>query len=659
MPPRWLLTGIPRTKLIRNLDAQGVAQFTGKNLAVNLAAMAPGDLLAAGNVQILGDGVLRTMPGYALVQALGSGPVAKIFDFQRAVDQRQFVFVQHGGKIGVIQAAGNVAEQVLSNGESEIPYSFVKNAFNAYGSDGINAWKFCDNAGTLTKYKWGITPPATAPGITITGSSSLTLTYGRQYVYCYVSEITDSLGIVRTSVSAPSPMSAFTGPVTNQVVDVLDIIPSTDAQVTKIWVFATYDGAYQTQSAFYFAAEIAATATSWADTLPNTALDDTRQAPFSLNNPPPACAILVEFQSRIWALTNEYIQYSGFEEILLGIPEESWPPLNYIAVPSGARQPTAGLAFDGGTNLLISTIEFFMSVTGYDATTITSQDRVLSPGCVGKKALCNTPTHMMWIGRDKRLWAWNGISSSISDIPVQAMEFSYPVSIEQPGTLSMNDLTDDQLANAELKYFSYGQEHYIILFANTKTDGSSYYNWWACWQVNMQKGQISSVIPTDKFPAHQITATANVLDGSTYSLFVGDVNGNIYQWPSGFTDAGTNIAASFSTGWLTGESGPDMVKNFKWVDLIVDDPAAFIQKATYSAVARMAPDMAAALVQLKPMAYPVLNKQGQQLVRVKLNVGGVSVGKYFRLLVTMPADGTQHTVSAVNLASRPRYKNTV
>jgi hypothetical protein len=639
--------------VIRNLKDVAVDNFNGKNLNVALQAMDSKDLLQATNIQILGDGALSRVPGYTVVNSAVGGSVLSIYDFQRAVDHKQFIFVQAGGNLWAMQADGSGLQKIVTGISTSVKAAYVKNAFICYVSDGTNSWRIVDNQGTLTAYQWGMTPPATAPAIEVTGSALFSLQYGRQYVYCYVSEITDSLGIVRTSVSAPSPMSPFTGPVTNQQMDVSSIEGSGDPQCNKIWVFATYDAAQATQSTFYFAAEIAnpgsGQASVFTDTLTDDELDDTRQAPFNINNPPPACAILNQFQNRIWAATPSFIQYSAYEEALLGIPEECWPPQNFIPVPSGSKLPTAMITHDSGTSMLACSIESCMQISGYDSTTISAQDRVLSPGAAGKHLVVQTPTYLFWVGTDKRLWAWNGVVSITSDIPAEAKDFGYPLGKSQPGTFSLNDINDAQLANAELKYFSYEEQHYVALFANT--DGTGNLNVAFLWEVVMINGAISNIIPTDKLPSDPITSVANVFVGSTPYLFLGTANGQIMRWPDGYVDAGKNISSVFSTAWI----GSDTKCQWMYADILVDNPSLFIKSAQVSGIALDLPDMnrKPSLLQINP--YPVAGGNGSNIVRVNLRSKPTSQGKYIRLLITLPSDSLNHTVSGIRIYARPLF----
>lgn len=640
---------------IRGLKTEQIDKFNGKNLNVALQAMNEQDLLQASNVQILGDGTIQRMPGYTKVASV-SGAVLTIYDFQRAVDHKQYIFIQAGGSLYAMQADGTGLQRVIQGGVSTTTRgAFVKNAFIAYFSDGTSSFRIVDNNGTLTAYQWGISPPLTAPAIQIGSAAQFSLENGRNYVYCYVAEYTDSLGIIRTSVSAPSPFSPYSGPTVNQAVNLTSIEGSSDPQVNKIWVFATPDAPETTQGTFYFEAEIAnpgaGQVTEFTDTLTDDQQDQTRQAPFTINTPPPACNILNQFQSRVWAATPNFTQYSAFEEALLGIPEECWPATFFIPVPSGSKEPTGMITHDEGSSMLVGTAEAWMSVTGYDSTTISSKDRVLSPGPAGKRLQIQTPTHLMWVGTDKRLWAWNGVTSLTADIPATAIDFGFPLGKQQPGTTSLNDLTDAQLTNAELRYFAYEEQHYVVLLANTN-GVANVLNWMAVWEILMINGSIAAVIPTDKFPLNAMTTSANVLNGSTPMLYFGDTLGNIYQWPNGYTDNGLSIPVSFSTAWI----GSFKVKSsMLWADILCDDPGAFIKSATVSGVALDAPNMNVKPTLLQIQPYPVAGAGGQNVVRVGLRAKPTAQGKFLRLVITFPTDSFNHQVSGISIAYRPIF----
>src|ERR1019366_9721025 len=125
--------------------------------------------------------------------------------------------------------------------------------------------------------------------------------------------------------------------------------------------------------------------TSWADTLLDAALDQTKLAPFD-NNPAPPSRMLCSFQNRVAAVQSSQLRMSGYREILLGIPEESWPLELFWNIPAGSRKATGMSTLSQGSLLTVDTLDSKFAWTGVDQSTFTEQDRIASPGMAGKFA---------------------------------------------------------------------------------------------------------------------------------------------------------------------------------------------------------------------------------------------------------------------------------
>jgi len=80
-------------------------------------------------------------------------------------------------------------------------------------------------------------------------------------------------------------MSAFTGPVSDSVITLSNMTPSTDPQVTHQWIFATSDSPIDTSATFFFEAEITNATTSFADTIIDDFLDQTASLPSEYHRP--------------------------------------------------------------------------------------------------------------------------------------------------------------------------------------------------------------------------------------------------------------------------------------------------------------------------------------------------------------------------------------
>lgn len=603
--------------------------------------------LVAENIMFLGDGQTHKAPGYSKIAELGS-QIDRVYDFQRDLDRRQFVFIDHDGTIGWIPAAGG-GETVLSTGETA-PFAFAKSVFIAYASNGINSYRFIDNAGTLTRRKWGIDAPDTAPAIDTSSPGSLSLTYGRQYVRCFVSKYTDSTGVERMHIGAPSPISAHTGPITNKVVTLSDLDASADPQVNFQWIFATVDTPEDTTSAYYFAAEIPNATTTWGDTLTDDQLDTTQQAPWK-NYPAPAAEILLEYQSRIVALrikdNPNLVQLSAFEEIDLGIPQEAWPPELAFPIPGGKQEVSGGCVFNEA--LMIGTKDFWFRLRGSSAADFQKQDNLISPGPVGKKAIAVTPTHMVWVGNDKKIWAWDG-----SSLPVEISADIRKATSATSGQLSMDDLNDEQLSNCEVRWYSRGQYSVVVMLASTENNGI--FDWIQLWDANsigqqLSDGSTNLLAETDFFPTHSMTASAIVEASSVKYLYVGDENGNVYRWPDGYLHDDVLPVNKFGHIWTDFEL-PEGRKRFFFLDFYTNRPDASSSWMVL-AVASDGPQTAASLIPLTVIPLPSSHGVDPTAGRAMLNVAGCSIGRIMRVLFIAPQDAADASILRYSISFKP------
>jgi hypothetical protein len=644
---------------IRNLKPVTISDFEGKNTQQNLVDAPPGLLNIAKNVMIQNDRQISKAPGYTKVATLGTGPVRAIYDFTRGVDGAQFVIVQSGSEIYAMQADGS-GSVLLSSGEGAVGFRFVNNNFNCYGSDGVNAYRFVDTgSGGLTKYTWGISSPPTAPTIA-TGAGTLTLENGVRYVRCYVSRYTDSLGIQRLHISAPSAMSAHTGPLVSRAITVGGLTASTDAQVNYQWIFRTTDSPLGTTATFYFIAEIPNAQSSWGDALTDDSLDLTRLAPDD-NNPAPPSPNLCQFQNRVVAMSEALIQLSGYGEINIGIPEEAWPTSLFFNLPGG-KPGTCIFPAQDGTVLLASSRDYWYSYKGYDAVTFTEQDKVASPGAAGRDAICETPFGIAWLAPSKRIWLWNGTSDPT--------DISSVISNSMTGTYGMDDLSAADLATAQLKWFSFGSTHFVALFCRTSDAPDANFNLIQLWNVGVATqassgqfgngstvyGQISGIYQTDKIPSVSMTATGAVLVNSVPYIYCGDAAGNVYRFPDGFVDNTVPMISTVGTGWM----GDPVRKKYYFVDVVTNRNDAL---GNIKIMARVAdsPDQQVIWMELPTQVLPSPNSSETVTLRGNLQLQGTAVGRYIAVGVVLPSlinevpDTLDAIIRQITVYSKPLF----
>lgn len=631
----------------------------GRYTRSNLTNISDDHVLIANQVMFPGDGIAHKRPGYTLVAAaLGFNP-KRIFDFARQTDLKQFVILQGGGKIAWIPAAGGIPTIIAQGEDANLEWDFSTNTFGLYGSNGLKAYRWVDTGGgALTKFNWGIQPPVSAPSVS-TIAGTLTLTAGRQYAFSYVSKWTDSLGVTRVHVGPPSALSPSTNAVANVVVLLQNLLASADPQVTHIWIWSTNDTPFNTTSVLFFNAEIVNGTTSYGDSLQDTSLDTTRQAPYE-NFPVPAANILFDFQGRI-VLSGipgrpDLVQATGLEEVVLGIPQETAPPSVFFNVPGGIKKVTGGKTFN--ETLMISTSQFWFSVSGLDAQTFSENDNIFQPGAAGKDLIVVTPAWLAWLGSDKKLWAWNGSG--------EPLEISWKIAKSDGSQqLSMEAISDATLAGGKLLWHSFGRYNFIILLCSSQNN--NYYDWCQLWDVSVltgpagpmgaitKDGMLLGAAEGDAFFADSIIGAGNVLVGNTPYVFLADSAGNLYRFPDGFTDNGKLYGPVVGSEYTDGDA-PGIVKRWRWMDVItsrIDAAAA----CGASAIASDGVQIDALPYTLVVTPLPAQYGTDPTTFRAKLEAKGSAVGRYMRWFVELPVDDQDSELLKVEVKFSPVGKD--
>lgn len=632
---------------IKGLQAKSYDSFRGGRFTrSDIAKISDDHLLVANQLLFIGDGTLHKRPGYTLVKNVGFN-VQKIFDFRRQVDATQFVILAGSGKISYLDALGNnLSVSVVTGEDPTALWQFATNVFGLYGSNGINAYRFIDVAGILTKRNWGIQPPAAAPTFT-TPAGTLTSVYGWQYAFSYVSKWTDSSGITRVHVGPPSPISLSTGVVTSVAVTLANLLASADPQVTHIWIWRTNDTPANSTSVLYFLAEIANGTTTYADSLPDTALDITRIIPYN-NFAPPAGSIIFEYQGRFIIAgipgKPDLVQATGLEEISVGIPQETAPKSVFFNVPGGTKKVTAGCEFNA--TAMLATELAWTQVTGLSAETFQQNDFIIKPGCAGSKLVCTTPAWMAWVGPDKKIWAWNGSAEPV--------EISWKIArADGSNQLSMESIDDTQLANGELRWYSYGRYNLLMLLVSTQPN-LGYFDWCQLWDCSIltgpagpygeltKDGRLLGAAESDAFFSDHIITAGDVLVKSKFYLWLADNAGNIFRWPDGFTDNGTQYLPAAGSEFSDCDL-PEFQKRFHFMDVRTSNQAA---KDVFqvSALAADGVNIEAVPTDLKIIGIPAKDGGDQTCFRARMGVDGVSTGRYVRWFIEFPASDTPEKI---------------
>ena len=222
-----------------------------------------------------------------------------------------------------------------------------KSASSGTGPTGTVGTYITDN--TVTWYS--VTTLGTG-GTTNVGA--VTLASGRYYYVVYQNSISGGM-------SAPSPVSPFTGVMNSGGVYIYNIPVSPDPQVNTKIILTTADGG--NPNTLYYLATIANSVTSYPDNTPETTvlLANVYQETDAYgnvigvynNNPPPLGSFPTSHKGRIWLASGSTVYFSKsladvvtVSGIVAGRYEEAFNPANALDISPGAERIT-GLLSDG------------------------------------------------------------------------------------------------------------------------------------------------------------------------------------------------------------------------------------------------------------------------------------------------------------------------
>jgi hypothetical protein len=149
---------------------------------------------------------------------------------------------------------------------------------------------------------------------TSTSGTGITANTGWTYVYCYQNSVTGH-------VSSPGAPSISTGAVANKTVNVT-VVASTDPQVDTIRIFRTTDGG----GGVWFEianSPVANVSAAYPDVTTDANLSLVTAPTFGFNDPPSNAMGAVWFANRIWTFNNATLYFTDWEELSIGVPEES------------------------------------------------------------------------------------------------------------------------------------------------------------------------------------------------------------------------------------------------------------------------------------------------------------------------------------------------
>lgn len=288
-----------------------------------------------------------------------------------------------------------------------------------------------------------ITVFATTGSVVTLSGTGLTANIGYQYVYCY--------GNSRTGhVSSPTPPSNVVKPANQQMN--IPVVASGDPQVNQIRLFRSTDSvAPGFNAGVYFELPTSPypnTSTTLVDTAIDTSLIVNSVAPIAgFNDPPTPFMAPVYFAGRIWGFKNNQVFYSGLEETLLGVPEES-----FVSGPGGNfwnfDEPVQALAVAGtglGQALMIFCGGRIYGITGNSLDTFRKFLISNRRGCRSLTCVSSLGGMVAWLDSSMQVWVTDG--NSLQEISVDIRP----------------DLLAQSQVGASMTFHTAGKFHWLVL----------------------------------------------------------------------------------------------------------------------------------------------------------------------------------------------------
>lgn len=280
----------------------------------------------------------------------------------------------------------------------------------------VNGTEFIQYVTGLTAYAVGITAPAAAPTASIVAGGSGTWATGVYVSYAYYNTVTGHIG----ECSAASGLSGPTSGGNNTLRTA--VVASVQTGVDKIVLFVSEDGGVERFLLIDStgAMQVFNNTTGNIDVSVATIFNNFNVQESAFNLPPTSgITHISKWKNRIMGIKGRLAYYSGFDQISIGIPQEAWPPLNVITMPSksatgqcGIETPIGWLCLSDEDAYLLSGEPTDKVDAGENTLQITEQFDQLgwAIGTRSPKTLANTPYGSVWLDQNKhlQLWQWEG-----------------------------------------------------------------------------------------------------------------------------------------------------------------------------------------------------------------------------------------------------------
>jgi hypothetical protein len=425
----------------RGLIIQAVQTFHGINSYSTMPNLGPDWAQDCLNVIVSGSGGLSKfrlpVKLSVAIPGIAQGPNS-FWDFQQGNGLRQ-VLAFFGQSLYYYTNYLTVATLIEANALNVGQWSF-KTANNIlFGVNGLRAQKWTG----ANWWLWGIVSPTVLvpPPVNIPGL--LSPTFGYTYSYSWKNSVTQHQSNITLPSQSTGPQAGvgFTPTAT----------ASPDPQVDTICWFRSLDGGSdQFQLAevnintgvittFAPAANVALPAGATAPFL--SILDNTLDPGLNqttvgqqINNPPLIGKYVAVGQSRVFIFNlngnPQDIIYSGYEQILLGRPEESFPPYNRLRLSIGAESIAGGAVLPNGVIAFSQTGNMYQLRGAVEDITLNLpanfsavlQELPWTLGCASHFTIQVTPYGLIWLAGNKTVQFYDG-----TDAPIDISTGVYPL----------------------------------------------------------------------------------------------------------------------------------------------------------------------------------------------------------------------------------------
>jgi hypothetical protein len=396
-------------------------------------------------------------------------------------------------------------------------------------------------------------------------ASGLTLVSGRKWRYAYRCSLTGHVGTA-------SDASASSGPLASQLPLVTATPPApvdglVDTQIDQIRWTCTLDGG----SDYFYNRDttIATDGYTLQDGTPDTGLTLSLRAQL-INNPPPVGNYLAVYQGRIFVFclagAGHDIAYSGYERILDGRPEESYPPNNRLRLAIGSDVIAGGGVIQAGVIAFSKSNEMYMLRGIMEDVTISApilftaflEQLPWNQGSASHDTIQSTSYGLLFQGSDLTIQLFNGTNK--------------PITISDPVNSILSTITPGYSSVSRSTYFSYVDRDWYVLLIPTA--GSATPNKILFFDLTENPETNAGIFVSD-IPADDVEVVEKP-DGTRMLCL--SSGGYIYQFKalsdavnaiSPITYTSGTLQAYWRSGYFGAES-PELQKLFRWARLIAD-----------------------------------------------------------------------------------------